>query len=410
MVVRGFSQKYGIDYNETFAPVLGMPTFLLMLHIAKAEKLEIWHLDVKTAFQYGEVDEDIFIMPPRDVKVKEGKVWKLKKALYGLKQAARQWHLKLRDQLIRKGGYQYLCSDECLYVKMESKGVSAFIGVFVDDIVVIGKPESLAFIKEILSEQFDINELGPLTWYLGMRLLKQDGIWSLDQEQYTDNMLKKYQMEDCKALATPMVENFDEEDEAIRSDQNQGETVQNEEYPYQAAIGSLLYLALMTRPDICYAVIRLARYTTSYTRKHILGVKRIFRYLQGTKKLGLTIEGEGYQPTVYVDASWGDRPEAKSVSGYSLYIGNTLMSWRSKKQSCVSLSTMEAEFVASALGVQELLWCRKILEELQLWKGTGIVRCDNQACNAFVKDARYRGRAKHINIKYFFCKESSREE
>ena len=179
--------------------------------------------------------------------------------------------------------------------------------------------------------------------------------------------------------------------------------------PYSSAIGSLMYAMLCTRPDICYAIGFVSRYQSNPERKHWIAVKRILAYLKGTADYSLCYQGGDLRLIGYTDADWGgDLDERKSTSGYAFLLSKGAISWSSKKQTCIALSTMEAEFVACSAAVQEAVWLKRFLEDLDVSKGMGkpvTVYCDSQAAIAYTKDSKYHSKSKHIETKYNFVRD-----
>ena len=281
-------------------------------------------------------------------KGKEHLVCRLKKSIYGLKQSPRCWNSALDSQL-KKMGFVEADSDPCIY--RASAGEMFFIGVYVDDIVLAAKSEKrLNEVKKSLSERFDIKDMGMLHYFLGVKVIQNDDmneVW-IGQPAYSRNLLQKFGMESAKPVKTPV-------DTSTKLVKATGGEDSIDQQLYQSAVGSLLYLSVGTRPDMAYAVSNVAKFSSHPTNKHWVAVKRIMRYLKGTSDLGLLYTKEGSSKCVgYSDSDWGgDLDDRKSTSGYLFLIGGGSVSWRSKKQSSVALSTAEAEYMALASAGQE---------------------------------------------------------
>lgn len=328
-------------------------------------------------------------------------VCKLKKSIYGLKQSPRCWNSALDSQL-KKMGFVQTDSDPCIY---RSSGEDmCIIGVYVDDIVLAGKSEKqLEETKQILAKRFDIKDMGKLHYFLGMKIVQNDQtgeVW-VGQPAYTESLLQKFGMENAKPVNTPV----DTSTKLVKATEDEDSVDQQ---LYQSAVGSLLYLSVGTRPDITYAVSNVAKFSSLPTKEHWSGVKRIMRYLKGTVNLGLFYNNKGSKKCIgYSDADWGgDLDDRKSTSGYLFQIGEGPVSWRSKKQTSVALSTAEAEYMALASAGQEAVWMRLLTAELcGSPMETVTVFEDNQSAIQMTKNPQFHGRAKHIGIKFHFIRE-----
>ncbi len=362
------------------------------------------HCTLPSSFLNGHLEEEVYIKQPEGF-VEEGKehlVCKLKQSLYGLKQSPRCWNSTL-DAHLKRMGYVQSTSDPCIYTS--TGGKSSIIGVYVDDFVVAGKSsEQIEQVKTTLSQKFDVKDLGELHHFLGVQVVQnhENGTVWIGQPTFTEAVLQKYGMNEAKQVKTPAIVNCkllkaSEECELV----DQG--------LYQSAVGSLLYLATRSRPDIAFAVNNVARFCSRPTKQHWKAVKRIFRYLRGTTHLGLLYAREVESDVLigYSDADWGgDCNDCKSTSGYLFQIGGTAVTWKSKKQSCVALSTAEAEYMALSGAAQEAIWLRELTSDLgsPQYQPTVIME-DNQSAISMAKNPQFHRRAKHINIKYHFIRE-----
>ena len=403
LVAQGYTQKYGTDYNETFCPVVRLESLRALIALSVQFGLQLHQVDVTTAFLNGELEEEVYMQQPKGFirKGEEHLVCKLKKSIYGLKQSPRCWNTALDEQL-KEMGFVQSTSDPCIYA--DEGGDSFFIGVYVDDIVLAGSNlERIRNVKEILSQKFDIKDMGKLHYFLGIEVLqkqKTGDIW-IGQSNYTENLLKKCNMQDSKPVSTPAdasqkLVNAADGEECVKQQQ------------YQSIVGSLLYLSVSSRPDITYSVSTLAKFSSQPNKQHWTALKRVLRYLKGTVHYGITYTRKSSKECVgYSDADWaGDLDDRKSTSGYLFQVSGGAVTWRSKKQSCVALSTAEAEYMALSSAAQEAVWLRQLMAELgQPPETATTIFEDNQSPIAMTKNPQFHGRAKHIAIKYHFIRE-----
>ena len=403
LVAQGFSQKAGQDYDETFSPVIRFECIRSIVALAVQNKMFLHQMDVTSAFLNGDLEEEVYIKQPEGF-VKKGQehlVCRLKRSLYGLKQAPRCWNMTL-DSLLKQIGFRQTKSDPCLYVSLE--GELCIIAVYVDDILIATKDEKrLENIKVEIAAQFEVKDLGDLQYLLGVAINQdhsKNSVW-MGQPTYTLDILNKFGMKDAKPVATP-----------VASGTKLTKATENEELAdldlYQSAVGSLQYLSTMTRPDITFAVSSVAKYCSNPTQEHWIAVKRIMRYLQGTHNLGLLYKKSDSSDCVgFSDSDWaGDVDDRKSTSGYVFRVGGTSISWRSRKQSCVALSTAEAEYIALSQAAQEAMWLRQLFSDLQSEPcGPTVLHEDNQAAICLSKNPQGHGKSKHIEIKYHFIRE-----
>ena len=402
LVAQGFSQKEGIDYDETFSPVVRFESIRTVLALAAQFGLSLHQMDVKTAFLNGELKEKIYMKQPPGyvVKGKEELVCLLHKSLYGLKQSARCWNEELDSQLkamkFRQSSY-----DPCIYVRSEGSEVF-IIAIYVDDMIFGGENEAtISKVKKIVAEIFDVEDMGKLHHFLGVKISQKPNYIWIGQPAYTKALLKRFSMENSNAVDTP----FDAGTKLIKTQESDKLC---DKTKYQSAIGSLLFLSNRTRPDISFAVGKTSRYSSNPSNTHWSAVKRILRYLNGTVHFGLTyMRHESEKLVGYSDADWaGDLDDRISTSGYIFKLSGGPISWRSKKQTCVALSTAEAEYMALACAVQEAIWLERLVSDLLGSNEEPVtVYEDNLSTICMGKNQQYHGRTKHISIKYHFVRE-----
>ncbi|KAH9114804.1 hypothetical protein AeMF1_008350 [Aphanomyces euteiches] len=386
LVLKGYMQRYGIDYLEIFAPVLRMNTLRLLLCLVAHNEWKIRQLDVKTAFLNGQLEDDSELymeQPPRyAVPGEETKVCQLNKSIYGLKQAPRCWYLTLHTYLVQVG-FERCKQEVCLYVKRVGDSV-VLLSVYVDDITVTGSSNShIEDACNALKSNFEMTDLGELKSILGIKVSVNGNTVRLCQQGYAE-------LQPLKRSLVPTHLGQDE--------------VKNLNLAYRELVGSLQYLVTATRPYIANAVRNLSKHLAKYDDSHWKQAKRVLRYLQGTKSASLLIDGNNqvgaFQLTAYCDADFANGEDRKSISGYAVMYGSCCLSYRSRKQSIVALSTAEAEYIALADCVKELLWFSELLEELGFPQRTITVHCDNQSAIAIAKNPGQHERTKHISTKY----------
>ncbi|KAJ9547136.1 hypothetical protein OSB04_019679 [Centaurea solstitialis] len=366
LVAQGFSQRPGIDYEETYSPVVDATTFRYLISLVIQEGIDMRLMDVVTAYLYGSLDTDIYMKLPEGLKLPEScKVSsrehcsiKLNKSLYGLKQSGRMWYNRLSEYLLKEG-YKNDSICPCIFIR-RSGPEYVIIAVYVDDLNIIGTPGELLRAIECLKRGFEMKDLGKTKFCLGLQIEHlKDGIL-VHQETYIEKVLKRFYMDKSHPLSTPMVvRSLDVEKDPFRPPTDD-EDILGPEVPYLSAIGALMFLAGHTRPDISFSLNLLARYSSCPTKRHWNGVKQIFRYLQGTKDLGLYFanpsKGSLYG---FADAGYlSDPHNGRSQTGYVFTMGGTAISWRSTKQTMTATSSNHAEILAIHEASRECVWLR----------------------------------------------------
>lgn len=412
IVAKGFTQKKGVDFDETFSAVVAMKTIRTLVAVAATFGLEIDQLDVVAAFLYGDLDETIYMdLPQGHPDQGQGFVCKLNRGIYGLRQASRSWNKKFtafiaRNEELRQLKLEPSAADACLWISRVYRVALAF---YVDDVIVMGTRTQVKMMKRAIQGVFETRDLGPLHFILGIRVERMGKHRvSLLQTAFVEKILRRFEMQDCKGIATPMEQRPLSREMSPKSKKDQDVMAK---MPYRQAVGSLIYLSQGTRPDVAQAVSVVSRYSDNPGKQHWMAVKRILRYLKGTSMYGLVYDNTGVSDVKlngYADANWGgDVDTRRSTSGYVLFFGNCCVSWQSKRQATVATSTMEAEYMAAGLATQETLWMRLLLQDLECAQdeATEIFE-DNQACIATVKDhGAKQSRMKHVDIKHHFIRE-----
>ena len=410
LVAQGFSQRPGFDFTETFAPTPKWASLRAILALAALEDLHLESVDISTAFLNGHLEEEVYMRQPQGFVEKNNNwVWRLVKSLYGLKQAGRCWHKKLNEELEKLGFHKTICEHSVwIYSKGESRII---IPVFIDDMTIVAKSKAaVESVKDDLKKCFKLHDLGPTSWLLGVEITRNRAkrSLSLSQRQYIITLLERFNLSDCNPVTTPadpgtrlsnaMSPTTPEEIEAMQA------------IPYSGAVGALGYLATATRPDIAQTVGVLARFNKNPGPGHWKAVKHLFRYLKGTMDLKLT-----YAPdpnitelfTTYSDADHGGNPDnGRSTGGYVVKVGTGAISWSSRLQTIVALSTTEAEYIAATSAGQEILWLRNFFRELGFTvSSASTMFVDNQSAISVAKNPEHHGRMKHLDLRFYWLRD-----
>ena len=413
LVANGYSQCPGFDFKETFAPTVHYSTIHSILAIAALEDLELHSVDISHAYLNGTLEEEIYMQQPEGFEIGgPDYVCRLRKSLYGLKQAGRVWNKTLHSVLTSMG-FRRVQSDHGLYTLLQNDS-KVFMTVFVDDIMLAGSDNTiLDSVVKSLSQHFKLCDLGHTTQLLGLEIHRDhpNHHLHLSQSQYIVNLLQEHGMDDCKPVATPL--NPGSRLSTSMSPQNASEASEMHSVPYISVVGSLMYLAVTTRPDITYAAGVLARFNSNPGQLHWQAAKHVLRYLKGTMEHKLV-----YQPTdhpqlftTYSDADHGGNPDnGKSTGGYVVKIGSGAVSWSSKLQSLVALSTTEAEHISAVEAGKEILWMRQFMGELGYeTSGPSQLNMDNQSAIAVSKNPEHHGKMKHLSLCLFWIRDAVQE-
>ncbi|GJY76662.1 putative ribonuclease H-like domain-containing protein [Tanacetum coccineum] len=373
LITQGYKQEEGIDYDE---------------------------MDVKSAFLYGTIEEEVYVSQPpgfMDLEFPE-KVYKMEKVLYGLHQALRAWYETLSIYLLDNGFYKGQI-DKTLYIKRVKDDI-LLAQVYVDDIIFGSTKKSLcADFEQIMHKRFQMSSIGELTFFLGLQVKqKEDGIF-ISQDKYVGEILKKFGFSSIRTASTPM-----ETNKALTKDED-GEDV--DVHLYRSMIGSLMYLT-SSRPDIMFSVCACSRFQVQPKVSHLNAVKRIFRYLKGRPKLGLWYPKdspfilEAFSDSDYAGASL----DRKSTTGGCQFLGSRLISWQCKKQTVVANSTTEAEYIAASHCCGQVLWIQNQMLDYGYNFMQTKIHVDNESAICVVKNPVYHSKTKHIEIRHHFIRDS----
>ena len=476
LVIRGFEQVGGIDYQETFAPVARLTTIRMILGLTTILGWTIEQMDVVTAFLHPAIDTEVYMSLPQGLEWLEqtcpgtpGKgiiACKLNKALYGLKQAPRLWFKDIDSYLQSpRMGFTQSTADPNLYL---SPSRSAIILLYVDDILITGPTTKIKEeIKLLLKQRYRMSDLGPAKQFLGLRIVQnpESGITTLSQERAINDLLLKYGMSEANGVHTPL-ESAKALQPVLQYDSSATSTLvaaggdlelsPEEQSQYQSIVGSIMYIMLGSRPDICYAISYLSQYNSKAKHKQLLALKRLLRYLKQTSRYVLEYHSIASTKKFslaslilhgYSDSDWaGDQEQRRSTGGYIFLLAHAAISWKSQKQRLVTLSSTEAEYVSASEAAKEAKWLRHLFSEFTLKMKLNCLTLngsllplssfigrvdqvdhqtditsdpcsastilppihlllDNQSAIHLTENPKFHNRTKHIDVKYHFIRD-----
>jgi transposase InsO family protein len=417
LVAQGFTQRWGVDYTETYAPTVRPESIRLLFALAAVKDLDLRQVDVKTAFLYGELpeNEEVFMRPPEGIPGAGGTVWRLKKALYGLKQASMLWNKKL-DGVLADAGFKRTVSDNCFYVKHGTGNKITLLIVHVDDILIASNDAvNVSSLMVKLKASFEIKDLGEARLMLGMKITRnrRERWIEVNQERMVGDIVQKYGDLVDQEFSTRERFLAPGSREVQLTREMEASTVEEKremgEKPYRELVGCLTYLATMTRYDIATEVGILSRFLNNPGREHWRAALRVVGYLREHPSRGLMFDARGRQDVTlsgFTDSDHaGDLDTRRSVSGWGVFLSGMLIAWGSKRQSVVTLSSTEAEWYAATQLAQQLLWSRSILGELGFNQEEAIViHEDNNACIYAAHNSHYK-KMRHVDVRLMFLKE-----
>ncbi|GJX44444.1 putative ribonuclease H-like domain-containing protein [Tanacetum coccineum] len=399
LVAQGYKQEEGIDYDEVFAPVARMEAIRLFLAFASFMGFIVYQMDVKSAFLYGTIDEEVYVsQPPGFVDPDHPKkVYKVVKALYGLHQAPRAWYATL-STFLEKHGYKRGTIDKTLFIKRDKKDIM-LVQVYVDDIIFGSTKKSWCDeFEALMKSRFQMSSMGELTFFLGLQVKQnKEGIF-ISQDKYVAEILKKFDLVSVKTTITPM-----ETKMALTKDED---AIDVYVHLYRSMIGSPMYLTA-SRPDIMFVVCACSRFQVTPKTSHLNAVKRIFKYLKGKPNLGLWYPRESpFDLEAFSDSDYGgSNLDRKSTIDGCQFLGQKLISWQCKKQTIVATSTTEAEYVAAANCCGQVLWVQNQLLDYGFNFMNTKIHIDNESTICIVKNPVYHSKTKHIEIRHHFIRD-----
>ena len=400
LVAKGFMQEKGIDFNETFSPVVRFEFVRTLLVLACKNGYRIDQLDVNCAFLNGDIEEDVYICVPDGVDISSDKVLKLNKSIYGLRQSAYRWN-KCFTEYLKSLGFEQCKTDYCVFI-LRIDGRLIILILFVDDIVIIGDDDELVdMVINALKSRFKTKDLGKIRRFLGIDIEydRDKRSISLSQCRSVLNLLKKFDMLNCRTISTPIEHKLklqpcvDVESITFK--------------PYKQLLGSLVYLMLGTRPDLCYAVSYFSQFQAQPTDEHFIHLKRCLRYLSYTKDYVLKYDNfNNVMLDAYSDADFANSYDRKSISGSVIRVCGNVVAWKSKKQSFVTLSSTASEYVALCDVTCSILSYISFFKELNIDVKLPIcIYEDNKSCIAIANEWKNKNKCKYLDVRYAFVHE-----
>ncbi|CAI7795788.1 unnamed protein product [Closterium sp. NIES-54] len=406
-VARGFSQRLGVDYFQTFSPTPKMTTLRVLLHVAAQRDYELHSLDFSTAFLQGSLHEEIWLRrPPGFIELfPAGTQWSLRRPIYGLRQAPRKWHNTLRT-ILAALGFAPATSDPSLFLRTDTSLPPFFVLVYVYDLVfATADTEALTLVKSELQKRHTYTGLGELRSYLGLQITRDRArrTITLTQSHMVHQVFQCFGFQYSSPQPTPLSTGHS------LSAPPSNESIEPSG-PYPELVGCLMYLMTCTRPDLAYPLSLLAHYVAPGRHRKVYwdAAKRVLRYLCSTSGMGLVLGGRGpFVLTGHSDASWVDDSATQQTSqGYTFSLGSGSVSWRSTPSSSVLSSSCKAEIYAGAMAAQELRWLTYLLTDLgEQPRSPPILYVDNKAMIALYQVHRQEHITKHIALRYFLARD-----
>jgi len=411
-----------VDYLETYAPVVKLTSWQIILALAAFYNFEIHQGDNKTAYLLGKLEDEIYMDIPEGISVQQTCdrkiVSRLLRGLYGLKQSGRIWNLAWDKFLVRKCRFIRSVEDYAVYYRLGNTQKQLWILVWVDDVLWVGEHADIIQAKQELGRQFLLKDLGPAHFFLGMKILRQPAQNKiiLLQDQYIETFMKRFSFKDAYPVSTPM-------DPGSRLTSSATTDHPADETVYRSILGSMMYLMLCTCPDLAFAIGTLGKYSSNPSTEHMRPAKHLLRYTSKTRHVGLHFGpyAKGNPPTacVFSDADWaGDSETRRSTGAYVCTISDrrpnsphTAISGSSKQQPTIALSSTEAEYMELTQACKEAIWVKQFLTDLSSTatpykcEASITIFADNQGSMALAKNPEFHSRTKHIGIQHHFIRE-----
>lgn len=414
LVAKGYNQKAGIDFHDTFSPVVKHVTVRTVISMAAIHNWPLFQMDVYNAFLQGDLFEEVYMEIPVGFRSQgESHVCRLRKSLYGLKQASRQWNSKLTEALIR-GGYVQSKYDYSLFTKRDGGNMVVLL-IYVDDLLITGSSASMIDeLKQFLHLNFKMKDLGVLKFFLGIEIMRSNKGIILNQRKYALELIADLGLGEAKSVCTPLEQNLKltsiEYDESVQTKVD-GDDLVTDVTMYQRLLGRLIYLT-NTRPDITFAVQHLSQFMHRPKKSHLEAAFRVVRYIRKNPGQGILLSAASKtQLIAFCDSDWASCPMSRrSVTGFCIKIGESLVSWKSKKQTTVSRSSAEAEYRSMAVVVAEVVWLNGLLKEVSPNQfDKSLVLSDSKAALQIAANPVFHERTKHIEIDCHFVRDKIKD-
>lgn len=405
LVAGGNRQIYGLDFSDTFTWICRLDTHRVIFAIAAQEDWEIEMIDFKSAYLNAKPDQVIYMrLPPG--REEPGKVARLDKCLYGTKQAGKGWYEDLRETMLKKLGFTLCNADKAVFIKHEGDE-HLVVGVSTDDSSVAGTPKMVKWFKTEIAKHYEITDLGAMNFLLGFRVKRDRAACtiSINMKTFAESIMERYEI-DKKPTYLPMHPGT-----VLSSNQSPSNDEEREymkDIPYRSLLGALWYAATVCSPEIVFPLSLCARYAENPGAAHYKSLCQIAQYLYTNRDLWLTFGGHSGGLAGYTDADWATQVHRHSTSGYSFHIGSGAITWSSKKQSIIALSSCESEYIGQSQAARENIWLRNLISEIspKPIKNPTPLHSDNQGAIALAKSGSYHARTKHIDIRYHFIREA----
>ncbi|XP_060670003.1 retrovirus-related Pol polyprotein from transposon RE1 isoform X5 [Ziziphus jujuba] len=400
LVALGNWQEFGINYHETFAPVAKMTTVRTLLAIAGSQSWPLFQMDVKNAFLHGDLQEEVYMrLPPGVQSDSQNHVCRLRRSLYGLKQAPRAWFQKFSN-FLRTLDFKQSYNDPSMFLHHSAADITILL-VYVDDIIITGTdPGGIKELQASLHSSFHMKDLGILTYFLGLEVHHSDRGIFVNQHKYTHDLIALAGLENSTPVDTPLEVN-------VKYSQTDGDLLPDPTI-YRRLVGSLIYLTI-TRPDISYAVNLMSQFMRQPRHLHLAAVKRIIRYLIGTPSRGIFYKAHSSLILqAYSDADWAGCPDTRrSTTGWCMYLGDALISWKCQKQRKLSKSSIESEYRAMSSACSEIVWLRRLLSELGFPRADPTpLYADNMSAIRITVNPVLHERTKHIEVDCHYIRDA----
>ena len=401
LVAKGFMQREGVNYLQTSALTPAGASVKTMLVVANEMGSKTYHLDEKQAFTKAKLDCKIVMKLPGGCGEPSGKYVNLEKALYGLKQRGLLWNDLLVDKLVSVHGKGQCMADPCVFRLIREGKLVLILAVDIDDMAVAGTRVKVNKLLVMLNKDFEMNDLGELSFFAGCTITQdtEKGSTSISQKTFIETLARRFDVTTTSSYPAPPCANLE-----ARVEDESGGT-----WPYKEAVGGLMWLVVMSRPDITSAVRAISRHSNSPAERHWEAVLQIIRYLLETKDMSLTFEwGSGLEISVFADANYAEKADdRRSVSGVAVTVGKSSVSWFSSTQKIVTLSTTEAEYVALGDGVKEALFVKGVLSFIipSISENCIKVFVDNDRAISLANNPLSSARTKHIDVRFHFIRE-----